>query len=285
MIDGTVRQAPIATIHIKSPYYSGVLEALCVDRSLCDVIVGNVAGAIGERVSVTTQTDEIIEAAAVVTRAQEARMDTRGRDIKVLDPVNAAITRSDLVQQQQADETLVRAIKQAERGHIVEYDSGNQARYEIVNNLLRRTYTNQLGRTIKQIVVPKGMRNKVLSLAHDPMFAGHLGIKKTSDRILASFFWPGITGDVTRYCRSCGVCQRTIPKGRVPKAPLQRMPIIDIPFQRVAMDIIGPIDPMSTSRNRFILTVVDYATRYPEAVALPSVDTKQVAEGVAQDIL
>ena len=46
------------------------------------------------------------------------------------------------------------------------------------------------------------------------------------------------------------------------------------------MDIIGPIEPMSTKRNRFILTVVDYATRYPEAVALPSVDTQHVAEAL-----
>ena len=44
------------------------------------------------------------------------------------------------------------------------------------------------------------------------------------------------------------------------------MPLMDTPFERVAVDLIGPINSMSDNRNRYILTIVDYATRYPEAV-------------------
>ena len=58
------------------------------------------------------------------------------------------------------------------------------------------------------------------------------------------------------------------------------MPIIDVPFQRVAMDLIGPIEPASELKNRYILTAVDFATRYPEAVALKSIDTEHVAEAL-----
>jgi len=53
-----------------------------------------------------------------------------------------------------------------------------------------------------------------------------------------------------------------------------------VPFQRVGVDIIGPIIPASSSRKRFILTVVDYATRYPEAVALSGISTEEVAEAL-----
>jgi len=55
-----------------------------------------------------------------------------------------------------------------------------------------------------------------------------------------------------------------------------------VPFQRVGIDLVGPITPPSTSGNRFILCVVDYATRYPEAVALPGVSTEQVAEALCR---
>ena len=89
---------------------------------------------------------------------------------------------------------------------------------------------------------------------------------------------PGICGDVARFCKSCDICQRTIQKGRVSKVPLGKLPLIDTPFKRVAVDIVGPMEPRSEKRNRCILTMIDYATRYPEAVALPSIETERVAK-------
>ena len=50
-----------------------------------------------------------------------------------------------------------------------------------------------------QLVVPEGFREKVLRLARETMMSGHLGTKKTLDRVEAEFFWPGIYGDVARF--------------------------------------------------------------------------------------
>ena len=41
--------------------------------------------------------------------------------------------------------------------------------------------------SVQQVVVPQSFRAQVLSLAHDTV-AGHLGIKKTYQRILRCFF-------------------------------------------------------------------------------------------------
>ena len=112
-----------------------------------------------------------------------------------------------------------------------------------------------------------------MKVAHDTIMAGHQGVKKTYERVCAKFYWPGIHKDVTLYCRSCDICQRTLPKGKVPSAPLGKMPMIDIPFWRVAMDLVGPIYPPSDNGKRYILTIVDYATRYPEAVPLKNINT------------
>lgn len=49
-------------------------------------------------------------------------------------------------------------------------------------------------------------------------------------------------------------------------------------FQRIAMDIVGPL-PRSSSGNRYVLVLCDYATRYPEAVPLRSIDAERIAEG------
>ena len=58
--------------------------------------------------------------------------------------------------------------------------------------------------------------------------------------------------------------------------------MIDAPFSRVAVDIVGPINPPTNNGNRFILTVVDYATRYPEAKALKKIDSETVAEALVE---
>ena len=118
----------------------------------------------------------------------------------------------------------------------------------------------------RQIVVPAMLRKHVMELAHESIVGGHLGYKKAVDRITSNFYWPGINGDVTRVCRSCDICQRTIPKGKVTRVPLGKMPLIDTPFERIAVYLVGPIAPVSDAGNRYILTVVDYATRYPEAI-------------------
>ena len=73
-------------------------------------------------------------------------------------------------------------------------------------------------------MVPKKLRNEVLRLGNEGILAGHLEIKKSSDRILTNFYWPGIFGDIRRFCQSCDICQRTVNKGSVRKAPVQSVP-------------------------------------------------------------
>ena len=87
-------------------------------------------------------------------------------------------------------------------------------------------------------------------------------------------------GDIRRYCKSCDICQRTISKGKVTKVPLGEMPVIDVPFKRIGMDLVGPIFPVSERGHRYFLTMVDYATRYPEAIPLRNITTIDVAEAM-----
>ena len=147
-------------------------------------------------------------------------------------------------------------------------------------------------RTCVQLVLPRKCLPAVLKLAHDVPTAGHLGITKTKDRILQRYYWPGVFRDVAQYCRTCEVCQRSQLKHPA-KAPMMPMPLIKTPFKRIAMDIVGPL--ARTKRgHRFILTIVDYATRYPEAIALSSTEAPNIARelvhlfarvGVPEEIL
>ena len=75
---------------------------------------------------------------------------------------------------------------------------------------------------------------------------------------------------------------KTVQKGRVAKVPLGRLLLIDTPFKHVAVDIVGPIEPCSNNRSRYILTMMDYVTCYSEAIALPSIETELIAEALVE---
>ena len=145
---------------------------------------------------------------------------------------------------------------------------------------------------IEQLVLPKQCRRVVLEMAHEIPLAGHLGTEKTRQRILRRFYWPTLFRDIEQFCQSCVNCQKSGNR-RNPKAPLIPLPVISEPFSRVAMDIVGPL-PRSKAGYKYILVLCDYATRYPEAIPLRSIDAEHVADeliklfarvGIPQEIL
>lgn len=119
-----------------------------------------------------------------------------------------------------------------------------------------------------------------MSLAHDTPLAGHLGNKKTRERIMQNFFWQSMNIDIPRYCNSCSICQKVTQKGRTPKAKLVPIPKIDVPFSRVAIDFVGPL-PMTEKKPRYIL-VWDYASRFPEAFPMKNQDAESVANALIE---
>ena len=131
------------------------------------------------------------------------------------------------------------------------------------------------GETVQQLVVPRPYVSKVLFMAHTHLLGAHLGMDKTRERVVARFYWPGVRRDVERYCQECAECQRVAPRGGE-RSPLIPMPIIETPFERIALDIVGPL-PKTSRGHRYLLVILDYATRYPEALPLRAATSKAVA--------
>ena len=75
MIDGTVRRAETALVHVDSPYFTGEVECLCFDTPICDVVIGNIPDAkMGNSLETT---------AAVLTRAQSIANGKPSRSLSV----------------------------------------------------------------------------------------------------------------------------------------------------------------------------------------------------------
>ncbi|PAA81732.1 hypothetical protein BOX15_Mlig033284g14 [Macrostomum lignano] len=129
----------------------------------------------------------------------------------------------------------------------------------------------------KKILLPPALLPKVLSELHDGVAGGHLGVRKTQEKVKARYWWPGLSRSVEEYCRSCVHCAKAKP-GRSNRAPLQ--PICsEGAFQRIMSDIVGPL-PKSRGGNRFVLTIQDSFTKWPVAVPLSNQRAPTVARAI-----
>ena len=295
LLDGTVREIPTAIIWIDTPFLVGTFQAIVMETPLYDLIVGNVKGASDsnspnpnwspKEICVETLTNsKQVDAFAVETRGQKAKKGEKLRPLRIPEGPEIA-TRKEFSEAQVEDPTLAKYWFFASKGDTKVTKQGSECKFVKLEGMLFREFKSVekgVSKNMQQLVVPIKFRETVLKLAHDSPMAGHLGIQKTLRRIMSKFYWPGVHGDVRRYCISCELCQRTVPKGSVGRVPLGEMPLIDTPFSRVAVDLVGPIDPVTDKGNRYILTLVDYSTRYPEAIALKRIDTETVAEALIE---
>ena len=272
LIDETTQRYPLAVIDVDCPFFTGKTEALCMEDTLYDLVIGNI-----DRSKLP---DMSHFSAAAVTRSQAKQSEKAYRKLKVPDQIINE-DKEALKQALATDPKLDSIRRRVDSGNITVSRGLNRGETKFIRkkDLTYRQFTKGNKVTL-QLVIPEGFREKVLRLAHETLMSGHLGIKKTLDRVVSEFFWPRVCGDVARFCKSCDICQRTIQKGRVTKVPLGKMPLIDTPFKCTAIDIIGPIEPRSDKKSRYILTMIDYATRYPEAVALPSIETERAGRNV-----
>lgn len=84
---------------------------------------------------------------------------------------------------------------------------------------------------VEQLILPIIYRETTLRMAHLAPWAGHFGRRRTTDRVLHRFFWPGVRRDIADMCRRCQTCQKAT-KGITRKLPLVPLPIIEVPFRR-----------------------------------------------------
>ena len=56
-----------------------------------------------------------------------------------------------------------------------------------------------------QLILPAAQVPEVLASLHDFCVAGHLGAKKTLEKVRSRFYWPG-QQEVDKWCADCLVC-------------------------------------------------------------------------------
>ena len=74
-----------------------------------------------------------------------------------------------------------------------------------------------------------------------------------------------MTKDIWKYIANCTLYHRE--KVKVQSYPLQMTAILEIPFDKIAIDLVMECETLSSS-NRCILTIIDHLTACPEALLI-----------------
>ncbi|XP_077863555.1 uncharacterized protein LOC144347604 [Saccoglossus kowalevskii] len=318
-IGGGYESVPLYNVKLKSDLVTGdvivgVVKSLPIEG--VTFLLGNdlaggkviVLPVVSCKPVVNDKTEELLELypgifpACVVTRSQTSKerqdelvsevvkedsgvwlAETFFGDLKDGNEIKTDFSHSSLVEQQEADFTLKELMASA----LSENEAENLPKccYMKDGVLMRKwrppsSPADEDWTIVHQIVVPHSYRHEILRIAHSIPVAGHLGVRKTEARIMAHFYWPKLHRDVVDYCKTCHTCQVVgKPQPAIKPAPLVPIPAFGEPFSKVLVDCVGPL-PRTKTGFRFMLTIMDMATRYPEVVPLKTITAKVVVEAL-----
>jgi hypothetical protein len=153
------------------------------------------------------------------------------------------------------------------------------ANYSWVGHDLFHTSPNLIiRRCVREDEIPEILRS-----CQDGPCGGHFSEKHTTYKVLhLGYYWPSIFKDDAKYVRSCDSCQRIGKATSADKIPLRAQVMIE-PFEKWALDFVGPISPMSHKKN-YILVCMDYVTKWVEEESLFRDTEKFVFEVIYEDI-
>ncbi|XP_069984657.1 uncharacterized protein [Penaeus vannamei] len=283
---GRVDYFPKTKCYLNCPYFKGWIDVVRAPIKFCSVLIGNVSGVYSPKLSPDS---EVTERSNNVPLDYSCAIQTRSSKVKwvhtlVLPEIEPLkVTPEDFAKLQAECHSLTKFWEKVKSEEHDKMCDDTVFKFEQINGLLYRTcvaskHCERIGKS--SLVVPSKCRAIILAVGHESPLAGHFSHRKSEMLIRDHFYWPNMGAEIRDFCKSCDKCQRMSSRGRVRPVLLKPMPILTEPFSRVSIDLVGPISPPSSEGHRYILTLIDFATGFPEALPLKEIDSISVAEAL-----
>ena len=199
LINNYKQRCPVARINVDCLFFRGTTDALCIDDTAHDLVIGNIEG---------SKFPDMTHFSSGVVKNKQSRKDRRkDRKVKVADKFIKQ-NRQELCMMQASDAKLADIRRRVESGSVTKSRSG-ETKFIRRNGLMYRHFKKN-SKVSLQLVIPSSLTPSIIKLAHESRkVVNHRGRKETISKVLDEFYWPGVCREVTQFCRSCAICQRT----------------------------------------------------------------------------
>ena len=138
------------------------------------------------------------------------------------------------------------------------------------------------GKETAPLAIPETCVDKIITLYHSNLFAGHQGVIKTYLMISDRFYIPNLMHYLRSYIKGCHICQLNR-KDKLPERQLQpRINLNYKPLLRLSMDL--KVMPRSYKGDRYILCVIDEVTNYIIATPVKQAKPEELGEALMNNV-
>ena len=134
-----------------------------------------------------------------------------------------------------------------------------------------------------KLVVPENLTYELFEDNHNGLLGGHRSDKSTYQRMELKYWWRGMYRDIEKWTSQCDICQER----KHPTHPIRmemKSIAISRPMEMIGMDITGPL-PVTERGYKYLLTYVDYFTKWAGATPLKEITAEAVASAFYNNII
>ena len=133
------------------------------------------------------------------------------------------------------------------------------------------------------LAVPETCADRIITLYHKSLFAGHQGVIKTYLTISDKFCIPNLTHYLRSYIKGCHLCQLVHNKNPPPRQVQTRINPNYVLMLRLSMDLI--VMPRSHKRHKYILCIIDEVTYYLITVPIFQARSEEIGEALIENVI
>ena len=149
--------------------------------------------------------------------------------------------------------------------------------------LFKQFVRHETDESYLQLIVPKEMRTDIMTQMHASPLSGHLGRKRTIQKIRQQFYCYDLRHDVTLKLKRCDICAANKTPPKHPRASMGDMRT-GAPMDRLCTDIMGPL-PLTPRGNRYVLVVTDSFSKWVEIFPVPDQTASTCASIILNEVI
>ena len=133
------------------------------------------------------------------------------------------------------------------------------------------------------LAVSKTCIDKIITLYHSSLFAGHQGVIKTYLTISDKFFIPNLIHYSRSYIKGCHICQFTQNEKLSPRQLQARINPNYVPLSRLSMDLKDM--PRSHKGHKYILCIINEVTNYLMPIPIFQARSEEIGEALIENVI